>query len=123
MCVSRSACLQTTEARLIPVTPTTRFADNGDTRVAYETFGSADGEPLLMFMGLDFQMIWWPDAFCQQLANAGFQVARFDNRDTAAQIPDARLVTYPGMGHSLPEALWPQVVAEICSVAGLQIPT
>jgi pimeloyl-ACP methyl ester carboxylesterase len=32
---------------------------------------------------------------------------------TARAIPDARLVTYPGMGHDLPEALWPAFVAEI----------
>ena len=32
---------------------------------------------------------------------------------TAAAIPGARLVTYPGMGHDLPEALWPRFVDEI----------
>ena len=62
--------------------PTTQYANNGDVRIAYETFGSSSGEPLLMCMGLDFQMIWWPDGFCQQLADAGFHVVRFDNRDT-----------------------------------------
>lgn len=34
-------------------------------------------------------------------------------RATARAIPGARLVTYPGMGHDLPEALWPSFVAEI----------
>ncbi|MFG1706333.1 alpha/beta fold hydrolase [Nonomuraea sp. M3C6] len=34
-------------------------------------------------------------------------------RATAAAIPGARLVTYPGMGHDLPQPLWPQIVAEI----------
>lgn len=34
-------------------------------------------------------------------------------RATARAIPQARLVTYPGMGHDLPEALWPAFVAEI----------
>jgi pimeloyl-ACP methyl ester carboxylesterase len=32
---------------------------------------------------------------------------------TAAAIPGARLVTFPGMGHDLPEALWPRFVDEI----------
>jgi pimeloyl-ACP methyl ester carboxylesterase len=32
---------------------------------------------------------------------------------TAAAIPGARLVTIPGMGHDLPEALWPRLVEEI----------
>ncbi len=62
--------------------PETHYASNGDVRVAYETFGSPAGAPLLMCMGLDFQMVWWPDDLCQQLADAGFHVARFDNRDT-----------------------------------------
>ncbi|MEV0232534.1 alpha/beta hydrolase [Nonomuraea sp. NPDC050786] len=32
---------------------------------------------------------------------------------TAAAVPGARLVTYPGMGHDLPRPLWPSIVAEI----------
>jgi pimeloyl-ACP methyl ester carboxylesterase len=38
-------------------------------------------------------------------------------RATAAAIPGARLVTFPGMGHDLPVALWPQYVAEIRALA------
>lgn len=34
-------------------------------------------------------------------------------RATARAIPGARLVTYPGMGHDLPAALWPSIVGEI----------
>lgn len=30
---------------------------------------------------------------------------------TAAAIPGARLVIYPGMAHDLPEALWPSFVS------------
>ena len=37
-------------------------------------------------------------------------------RATAAAIPGARLVTFPGMGHDLPEALWPGFVEEITAV-------
>ena len=63
--------------------PLTRYVKNGDVTIAYETFGDpATGTPLLGIMGLDFQMVWWPDAFCQALADRGFAVARFDNRDT-----------------------------------------
>ena len=35
---------------------------------------------------------------------------------TAAAIPGARLVTYPGMGHDLPDALWPDFVDRISAV-------
>ncbi len=38
-------------------------------------------------------------------------------RATAAAVPGAKLVTYPGMGHSLPRELWPDVVGEIVAVA------
>lgn len=63
--------------------PETHYAKNGDVTIAYETFGDLrDGEPLLLVMGLDFQMVWWPDRFCELLAEHGFGVVRYDNRDT-----------------------------------------
>lgn len=36
---------------------------------------------------------------------------------TAAAIPGARLVTYPGMGHELPRELWPAFADEISQLA------
>jgi pimeloyl-ACP methyl ester carboxylesterase len=50
--------------------------------VCYERFGHESDPPLLMIMGLGTQMIGWPDDFCRQLAARGFQVVRFDNRDS-----------------------------------------
>jgi pimeloyl-ACP methyl ester carboxylesterase len=35
------------------------------------------------------------------------------SRALAGQIPGARLITYPGMGHGLPPALWPAATDEI----------
>jgi pimeloyl-ACP methyl ester carboxylesterase len=60
----------------------TGMAVNGDVKIAYEEFGTPDGAPLLLIMGVSFQMVWWPDEFCELLAQRGFHVARFDNRDT-----------------------------------------
>jgi pimeloyl-ACP methyl ester carboxylesterase len=57
------------------------YATNGDVSIAYETFGTG-GEPLLLVLGIDYQMVWWNDAFCRRLVDAGFHVARYDNRDT-----------------------------------------
>jgi pimeloyl-ACP methyl ester carboxylesterase len=57
-------------------------ARNGSVELAYEVIGPAGGEPLLLIMGLDSPMRWWPDGFCFELADRGFTVARFDNRDT-----------------------------------------
>ncbi len=59
-----------------------RFADiGGAIRLCYETFGTETDPPMLLIMGLGTQMIGWPDEFCAQLAERGFHVVRFDNRD------------------------------------------
>jgi pimeloyl-ACP methyl ester carboxylesterase len=59
-----------------------RFADiGGAIKLCYETFGSENDPPMLLIMGLGGQMILWPDDFCAQLADRGFYVVRFDNRD------------------------------------------
>jgi len=47
----------------------------------YETFGDPEAQPLLLIMGLGAQMTTWDDEFCAQLANRGFHVIRYDNRD------------------------------------------
>jgi pimeloyl-ACP methyl ester carboxylesterase len=47
----------------------------------YETFGSPTDPPLLLVMGFTAQLIAWPTAWCQLLADAGRFVIRFDNRD------------------------------------------
>jgi pimeloyl-ACP methyl ester carboxylesterase len=38
-------------------------------------------------------------------------------RATARAVPDAELVLVDGMGHDLPEGLWPRLVSAICSSA------
>jgi pimeloyl-ACP methyl ester carboxylesterase len=47
----------------------------------YETIGNAEDPPLLLVMGLGAQMIVWDDEFCRMLADRGFHVIRYDNRD------------------------------------------
>jgi pimeloyl-ACP methyl ester carboxylesterase len=47
----------------------------------YDTFGEATNPALLLVMGLGAQMITWDADFCQLLADRGFHVIRFDNRD------------------------------------------
>ncbi len=60
--------------------PETIAAVNG-IELCHETFGSPDGRPLLMIMGLASQMIWWDEELCENLAAEGFYVIRYDNRD------------------------------------------
>ncbi|MGN6217418.1 MAG: alpha/beta fold hydrolase [Solirubrobacterales bacterium] len=49
--------------------------------LCYQEMGDPDGEPLLLVMGLATQMIAWDEEFCALLAERGFRVVRFDNRD------------------------------------------
>jgi pimeloyl-ACP methyl ester carboxylesterase len=50
--------------------------------IEYESFGDPDATPLLLVMGLSYQMIEWDDALCSLIAARGFRVTRFDNRDS-----------------------------------------
>ena len=53
----------------------------GDIDICHETFGSPDDPAMLLVMGLGTQMIAWPEPFCRRLADRGFFVIRYDNRD------------------------------------------
>lgn len=55
-------------------------AANGIT-IEYESIGDPAAPPILLIMGLGMQLIAWPDAFVRGLAERGFRVIRFDNRD------------------------------------------
>lgn len=57
-----------------------RATSNG-IELEYDTFGDPSGAPLLLIAGLGMQMIGWDDDFCRLLAERGFKVIRFDNRD------------------------------------------
>jgi pimeloyl-ACP methyl ester carboxylesterase len=52
--------------------------------IAYETFGDPGDPPIVLVMGLGTQMIAWPDPLCEELAERGHYVVRFDNRDAGA---------------------------------------
>ena len=59
----------------------TERATVGRVELAYETFGDIDNPPLLLIAGLATQMLGWDEQFCMHLADNGFRVIRFDNRD------------------------------------------
>ena len=59
------------------------FAPVGrEVELCYQTFGTPDDEPLLLVMGLGGPMTWWDSELCELLADHGFHVIRFDNRDS-----------------------------------------
>jgi pimeloyl-ACP methyl ester carboxylesterase len=49
--------------------------------LCYETFGDPEAPAMLLTMGLATQMLGWHEDFCAELADRGFHVIRFDNRD------------------------------------------
>ena len=50
--------------------------------IEYETFGDPSSPPILLIIGLGVQLIYWDEAFCRQLTEAGLYVIRYDNRDS-----------------------------------------
>jgi pimeloyl-ACP methyl ester carboxylesterase len=58
-----------------------RASANG-LELEYESFGDSADPHLLLVMGLSYQMIDWDDALCNLIAQRGFRVTRFDNRDS-----------------------------------------
>ncbi len=49
--------------------------------IYYEEVGKSDAPVILLVMGLGTQMIAWPEDFVKGLADSGFRVVSFDNRD------------------------------------------
>ena len=63
--------------------------------IAYDEFGDRGAPAILLIMGLGVQLTGWRETFCRRLADGGFRVVRFDNRDVGlsshfdqAGIPD-----------------------------------
>jgi len=61
--------------------PNEQRAHVGDVELCFQTFGVREKPTLLLIMGLSSQMVLWEDEFCERLADRGFWVIRFDNRD------------------------------------------
>jgi pimeloyl-ACP methyl ester carboxylesterase len=56
-------------------------AANG-VELAHDSFGREGDPVILLLSGLGTQMIRWTIPFCAELAGRGYQVIRFDNRDS-----------------------------------------
>jgi len=50
--------------------------------LCYETFGKPSDPAVLLIMGLGGPMGWWDHELCAGLADRGYFVIRYDNRDT-----------------------------------------
>ncbi|RMC31015.1 alpha/beta hydrolase [Paracoccus alkanivorans] len=59
-----------------------RVIKSDEVEIATQAFGDPSHQPVLLIMGAMASMLWWPEAFCRQLAAQNFHVIRYDNRDT-----------------------------------------
>lgn len=66
-------------------------AEANGIQIEYETFGEPGSPALLLIIGLAGQLIAWDETLCRQLAQLGYFVIRFDNRDSglSSKIVDA----------------------------------
>jgi len=55
--------------------------DINSIKIWVETFGNKSGKPLILIAGAMAPSVFWNKDFCNELADDGFFVVRFDNRD------------------------------------------
>ena len=58
-----------------------KMVTNGSVQLYAETFGSPEHVPVLLIAGAMAPAVFWDIEFCDDLADRGYYVIRFDNRD------------------------------------------
>jgi len=58
-----------------------KFTRANGLKLAYEEFGDAKHPAVILISGVATQLTAWPVNLCMQLAELGYRVIRFDNRD------------------------------------------
>jgi pimeloyl-ACP methyl ester carboxylesterase len=89
----------TPAATIPPLEPAAGQVEANGITLAYESFGSAGDETILLIGGTGMQLVDWPLALVDALVQRGYRVVRFDNRDvglstkmTEAGLPDAEAI-------------------------------
>lgn len=72
-----------------PLPGTSRLVRSAGAQLATEAFGTPERGTILLVMGATASMLWWPRALCESLAASGYQVIRFDHRDTGGSTTGA----------------------------------
>jgi len=60
----------------------TRKVQSGDASLHVEALGDPENPCVILVMGAQASLRWWPGKFCEALVNRNYHVLRFDNRDT-----------------------------------------
>src|SRR5690606_26445350 len=58
-----------------------KIINNGDVSICTEHFGNTDNPAILLIAGATVSMLYWDSDFCTKLADKGYFVIRYDNRD------------------------------------------
>lgn len=59
-----------------------RIVQSGNAQLATVASGKPQNGTILMAMGATASMLWWPNPLVEGLVDGGYQVIRFDHRDT-----------------------------------------
>jgi pimeloyl-ACP methyl ester carboxylesterase len=96
----------------------TQASANGIT-LEYDVIGPADGEAVLLIMGLGAQMTRWPQPFVDALAARGLKVVRFDNRDIglSTKLEAAGAPDMPAIFTAMAEGRKPDVAYTLSAMA------
>ena len=88
--------------------------------IEYETIGDPISKPLLLIAGLGSQMLAWSNEMCEILANRGFFVIRFDNRDIglSTKFEDASLPDFLEINAAYSRGEIPKVPYTLEDMAG-----
>ena len=88
--------------------------------IEYETFGDSVSKPLLLIAGLGSQMLAWSDEMCENFANRGFFIIRFDNRDVglSTKFEDAGLPNFLEITAAYSRGEIPEVPYTLVDMAG-----
>ncbi len=58
-----------------------KFVNNNNVSLCTESFGNNSNPAILLSAGATVSMLFWDEDFCRKLADKGFYVIRYDNRD------------------------------------------
>jgi pimeloyl-ACP methyl ester carboxylesterase/heat shock protein HslJ len=91
---------------------------NGIT-IAYESFGSAEDETILLIAGTGQQLVGWPIELVDALVERGYRVVRFDNRDIglSTKLTDAGIPDVTAVGKALQEGKTPTIPYSVRDMA------
>src|SRR3954452_20528666 len=63
-----------------------RIVEANGVSLCAESFGDPADPPIVLVMGMGSSMLWWPETFCELLADGGRFVIRYDHRDTGRSV-------------------------------------